>query len=214
MRTLLQFDKSPLTTQTLSYRVWKDIGYHLVFFLGLKNHISEVTMHSDLNNNILADSLTRKLAERQEYMPRFTYTHLVMPHVPYYFDSLGNRYPDNQLNEASKSNKNRYVSYLTYTNQKLISLVDHIIKHNKRPPIIVLLGDHGCRDCLQNTPGEKSQSLNLNAVLLPNRDYKGFYKGISSVNEFRVIFNTSFGQHLPLIKDSSVRIKVNEDLLH
>ncbi len=214
MRTLLQFDKSPLTTQTLSYRVWKDIGYHLVFFLGLKKHISEVTMNSDLNNNILADSLTRKLASSQENTPRFAYTHLVMPHVPYYFDSLGNRVPNSILNDASHSDKNRYVSYLVYTNQKLLSLVDYILKNNKRQSIIVLLGDHGCRDCLQNTPGEKSQSLNLNAVLLPGWNYKGFYKGISSVNEFRLIFNNSFGQHLPLIKDSSVRIKVNEALLH
>ena len=213
-RTLLQFDKSPLTTQTLVYRTWKDIGYHLVFFLGLKKHINEITLTSDLKNNLLADSLTRALTEKPSASPRFVYTHLVMPHAPYYFDSLGKQFPLTALNDATHSDKGRYINYLAYTNKKLLSLVDHITRNNKRPPIIVLLGDHGCRDCLQNMNEAKAQSLNLNAILLPENNYTGFYKGMSSVNEFRLIMNSSFKQSLPLIKDSSVHIKVNEALLH
>jgi hypothetical protein len=67
----------------------------------------------------------------------------------------------------------------------------------------MLLGDHGFRE------GVKKEEynyvfMNLNAIYLPEKNYDGFYDSISNVNQFRVLLNNQFEQHLPLLKDSTI----------
>jgi len=84
-------------------------------------------------------------------------------------------------------------------------LVDSILSASPTPPIVVLLGDHGFRHP-EIKMDRKYDFMNLNAVYFPDRNYSMFYDGISNVNEFRIIFNTYLGQHLSLIKDSSINV--------
>ena len=70
------------------------------------------------------------------------------------------------------------------------------------------MGDHGFREFGHETPEiKKYYFMNLNSVYLPNKDYSRFYEGMSGVNQFRVILNTSFRQNLPLLKDSTIVIR-------
>jgi hypothetical protein len=43
-------------------------------------------------------------------------------------------------------------------------------------------------------------------VYFPGRNYDLMVDSIENVNEFRVIFNSFFGQKLPLLKDSSINV--------
>jgi hypothetical protein len=193
-----------ITSQTLTARLEKDFKSDVVagrFGEGLQKKYAYEYMH--FNDHI--HSLTKEIASRQHSAPKFVYTHLMMPHYPYYFDSTGNPLPLWKMSGLRQANAQDYIGYLVYTNKKLLELVDHIIDQSARPPVIVLLGDHGFRH-----PGMKTDPrydfMNLNAVLLPNRDYGGFYDSISNVNHFRVLFNNLFHQQLPMLKDSTINV--------
>ena len=104
--------------------------------------------------------------------------------------------------EGSQTMQAAYIGYLQYSNSKFLELIDFILSHSKKPPIIIFMGDHGFRHFTTNVD-HRYYFMNLNAVYLPGRQYDGFYKGISAVNQFRIIFNNPFKQHLPLLKDST-----------
>lgn len=208
--TLLDFEKSPLTTQTFLYRLKRDLGYHLITTLNFKFLPKEEmkTKLADFKNIQTIDSLTRAELKIKTGKPKFVYSHFVMPHMPYYFDSTGNRIPDHLMNDAFYADKNRYLSYLKYSNKYFLGLVEEIQQQTNGKAIIVLLSDHGSRECLQNEKDHKNAELmNFIAVYLPDKNYNGFYKGISNVNVFRVLLNSQFNKRLPLIRDSLVLLK-------
>lgn len=207
IKTLMDFDKSPITNQTFLSRAGNEIGFNLVTKLKLKFLLPnrKNNLFADLSNNQKIDSLTRHIASTKTKQPKFIYAHLVMPHWPYYYDSLGNKLPAELLKDIFITDKTRYVSYLKYANKKILTLINYIQSSDKKA-IIVLLSDHGFRALKDKNYLENFQTTNLNAVFLPDSNYTGFYKGISNVNQFRVILNSQFGQHLPILKDSSKMI--------
>ena len=100
------------------------------------------------------------------------------------------------------------MDYLQYCNGVFLDVIDNILKNSPKPPVIVFMGDHGFRE-YPNLIAENSPYyyMNMNAVYLPNKNYTPFYKGISSVNQFRALLNSSLGQRLPMLKDSAVFIR-------
>jgi hypothetical protein len=143
---------------------------------------------------------------RNTTSPKFVYTHLVMPHHPYYYDSLGNKTPLADLTQLHGFDKAAAASYLVYSNKKLLALIDTIQLNSRNPPIIILASDHGFRE-MTTDKDKKTMFLNLDAVFFPNKDYRSFYKGMSNVNLFRIILNTQFRQQLNLLTDSTVYLK-------
>ncbi len=63
------------------------------------------------------------------------------------------------------------------------------------------MGDHGFRHLEGNNNGH---FMNFNSIYLPDKNYSRFYDGMSLVNEFRILLNTQFNQHLPILKDSTI----------
>jgi len=110
--------------------------------------------------------------------------------------------PVDDLSDKFAMNKQGYIEYLQYSNKKLLSLVDFIRTNSSRPPVIIVMADHGFRQ-LPVDVDRKYHFMNLNAVYFPGGNYSGFYDGMSNVNQFRVILNTLFRQDLPLLKDST-----------
>jgi len=111
--------------------------------------------------------------------------------------------PAQLLEDREKLDKNAYLSYLVYSNKMLLALVDHILRVSHKPPVIILMGDHGFRQFSSETD-HRYYFMNLNAIHLPGKQYEGFYRGMSNVNELRILMNTLFGQHLPMKKDSTI----------
>lgn len=192
---------SLITAQTFSYRIMHEIGFHLVTTLNI-SYFTRKIRETDLVNNTLLIRKTLETARGKTAGPKFVYTHLVMPHYPYYYDSSGNRNNFRMLTDDFIRNKEAFISYLRYTNQTLLSLVDQIRQSSPQPPVILLMSDHGFRE-FRDSVAAPYHFANLNAVFRPDSNYTGHYSGQSNINQFRIFFNTQFGQHFPLLKDSS-----------
>ena len=122
-----------ITSQTLVSRLYRDLGYHLALTLKIKSVIEDNAYH-ELRNNTRLYELTRQLAATNSAQPRFVYTHLMMPHYPYYFDhTVAAMDPNRVLPEANNINRKDYTEYLQYTNQKILSLADQILKTASKP---------------------------------------------------------------------------------
>lgn len=186
------------TGQTFTQRLYRDIGYH---FISSKVVKQKKDRHK-INNLNAENSLYEAIAPVNK-SPRFVYTHFLLPHHPYYFDSSGKEKIYNKKIDNYPEEKTDYIQYLIYTNKKLLTIIDHIQKNTKTPPIIILLSDHGYRQ-FTDTSMKQYQVNTLNAVFLPNGNYNGFYENISHVNLFRVLLNSQFGQNFPILKDSVI----------
>lgn len=194
-----------ISGQTLLSRLEFDLGFHLLYTMpmdfALKSLSRTIEQGAAQNGNTM-DTLLYTLAQRQGSRPQFYYTHLLMPHVPYYFDREGQftglqRY----LNPGDPAQRKRdYLEYLQYTNKKVLAFVDTILKKSVRAPVILLMSDHGNR---HYTLKKDSHFSSLNALYFPDRHYDGFYPGISNVNQLRVFVNNRFHQKLPLLKDTT-----------
>jgi phosphoglycerol transferase MdoB-like AlkP superfamily enzyme len=157
------------------------------------------------NNKNIYEAAWNKV-EKRDSKPGFIYTHLLMPHSPYYYNHNGDPYPFEQLLEGHQTNKTNYLEYLQYTNKKLIALIDRIQKISIKPPIIIVMSDHGFRR-ISNDTDKKYHFLNLTSIYLPEKYYTPFKDGMSNVNLFRTLLNIRFGQNLPMLQDSTIYLE-------
>lgn len=199
--TFLPVKTRLITAQTFLRRFDKEIRFNMVERLKSKKDLKKLT-YDNKNNNENIYQETWDIALEKTGMPKFVYTHLMMPHYPYYYDRNGNEQPFEKLVDGNQGNKEAYISYLQYSNKRLLELVDHILRSSEKPPIIVLMGDHGFRHF--TTPvAAKYYFLNLASVYLPEKNYAGFSDSLNAVNFFRTVLNVSFQQKLPYLKDST-----------
>jgi hypothetical protein len=205
METFLPAKTRLITAQTFLSRFNKEIRFNFVYRWKSKRNLKIITYYNKTNNENIY-SLTWKLAEQRTPQPKFVYTHLMMPHYPYYFDRNGKEQPFEKLLEGNQTNKEAYIEYLQYSNNKLIELVQHILKSSASPPIIVLMGDHGFRHFMEPVD-LKYYYLNLVSVHLPSKNYAGFSDSLNGVNLLRALLNAQYGQHLPFLKDSTSYLK-------
>jgi hypothetical protein len=194
----LPYTTALITSQTFLSRAAKDVQKDIDNGKWKFLH-QGISLRQNSTNELIIESL-ENIAKDSSAPPKFIYGHLLMPHYPFYFDKNGQPLP--LANIKANNTSQNYIEYLQYCNKKILVMVEEIIKASASPPVIILLGDHGSR----NTPASDHvyNFLNLNAMLLPDKNYAGFYNEMSNVNEFRVIFNTIFHERLPLLKDSTV----------
>jgi hypothetical protein len=103
------------------------------------------------------------------------------------------------------TSRERFANYIGYTNKKLLQVVDSLKAHHNGKAIILIQSDHGLNDIAGSWKTDAFR--NYGAFYFPNQDYRLLYDSMSNVNTFRVLFNTYFGQRLPLLKDTSYYIK-------
>ncbi|MCX6320014.1 MAG: sulfatase-like hydrolase/transferase [Bacteroidetes bacterium] len=194
-----------ITAQTFLSRAENSILFNIVTRFRSKAALRKLTYAYKENNERILE-LTREKATQSSNAPRFIYAHLELPHYPYYYDKDGNEQPFEKLTEGNQVNKAAYIGYLQYSNSILLQLIDHIRRSSARPPIIVLMGDHGFRHFTQ--PVEKKYYFNnLSAVLLPPGNSSRLPDTLTSVNLFRSLLNVQFHQSLPMLRDSMVYLK-------
>jgi hypothetical protein len=203
--SFLKTGKEIIEGETFWGRINRDIRFNLVTRFKILFEVKKIAF-IDLNNNTLLLKNTIKESKAKSNKPRFVYSHLVMPHYPYYFDKNGNPYPLEYLSEGNQASQEKYIEYLQYCNNQFLDLIDQILRASKTPPIILFMGDHGFRHF--TTPVDPSYHfMNMNAIYLPRKKYNSFYDGMSNVNVFRVLLNTQFNLQLPLLKDSTSFLK-------
>jgi hypothetical protein len=196
-----------VTAQTFTDRLIHDMRQDILNGrFGLKK-IQKKLAYENLRFNEQIFDLTVKIAAEKSKAPKFVYTHLMMPHFPFYYDSLGNSMPLEKLRDANRYNRQDYISYLQYSNRKILQLTDSIMHNSPTPPVIIILSDHGFRHPQKNIDPDYD-FINLNAVYFPNKNYSLFYDSITNINQFRVLLNTYFHQHLPILKDSTYNLNI------
>lgn len=157
------------------------------------------------NTNSLQSVMKESASMRQQ--PRFVYGHFLMPHHPYFRNKKGEHRPPEEFDDANwyPGPDNYYTGYLQYTNSEILKLIDTIQANTKGQAVIIVMSDHGYH---YDTPAGKKKFVwnNLNAWYLPQRQYLSLHDSISSVNQFRILFNSLFHQQYPMMKDSFIRI--------
>ena len=136
---------------------------------------------------------------------KFVYTHLIMPHPPYWNDSTG-KVIRKSYNVPFAEHNSYYLNYLVYTNKIVKDMIRSLHANTNNNAVIILLSDHGHSGFYPPVKKEDFYTT-LNAVFLPGMNYDGFYEGMSNVNEFRILFNKLFNHHLPMAKDSLLSIR-------
>ncbi|MBK9568867.1 MAG: hypothetical protein IPO53_02340 [Chitinophagaceae bacterium] len=99
--------KALVTSQTFTSRFWKDLWFNFASSQEIQNFLNLT-----LSYNLKKEIHTRNLVMKKGGSPKFVYTHLVMPHFPYYFDSIGNKTKLASTIDENRENKNSYTSYL------------------------------------------------------------------------------------------------------
>ena len=155
-------------------------------------------------NNLVIDSLL-KLPFLPGAQPKFVYAHFYLPHPPFFYDSNGNS-NNIQLvtDEKTFRNKTLFLSYLKYTNNKIIQICNAIKKGSNNKALILLQSDHGFTDFEGGPVEPETFFKNYIALFSPDKDYSALYDTISNINMFPIIFNKYFGSNIPLQKDSSI----------
>ena len=138
--------------------------------------------------------------------PKFVFAHILAPHNPFVFDADGSflyRRTPFTLNADKEYGwegyKEAYVKELKYLRHVVLDLVSKIISESKTPPVIIIQGDHG----IPWTAGDKAQFEIFSAYFIGGKQVPGLYDEISSVNNFRVLFNDQFGTNYDLLMDES-----------
>lgn len=192
-----------ISAQTFIGRIDRDIRFNLIVRLKWKSETRRFVMKELDEINHLYNN-TIKIAGSSE-QPKFVYTHLLMPHYPYFCDSIGRMYDEEKI-FYNTDDTNAYLQYLEFSNKRFLYLIDQIITKSKNPPVIIFMSDHGFREFKSPVP-QQYEFMNINALYLPSKAYSKFYDGMSNVNQFRALLNTIDNQHLPILKDSTVFLK-------
>lgn len=192
-----------ITHKTMYYRIQKYFPLFLVRMDWVKKLSADIENEYISNNeSMIAGALEESRSKNTQ--PAFTYMHLMMPHGPFVFDSLGNRtnIMERLPSLSGDTLDNMFLQYQVYTNKKIAEIITQLQKETAGKAVILLMSDHGYQPAYEKE--KKLAYYNLNAVYLPNGQYSGWYPGISNVNQFRVLFNTLYEQRLPLLKDTIV----------
>ncbi len=203
-QNILPLKTKLITDATLFNRLQRDLGWMLLSGKFEVKWLSAGIVYTNLHNNEKFLDLLAKSSSERSSVPRFFYGHLLMPHPPYYFDKKGNsKQGDVVYKEWQELNTEAYLEYVTYTNTKIKELISAIKKNTKGQAVIIFMGDHGFRKATDDN--DKTHYFeNQDAVYFPSGDYQSFYDSASTVNQFRIIFNTLFLRNFTILKDSTI----------
>jgi hypothetical protein len=190
-----------INDNTLTSRLRKEVFINIATKLNLKSYLKR-SLYAAKRDNDKLYGLTVENARSATGLPKIIYTHFMMPHHPYYYNEYGVFRNFEELSKIPLSDTAAYLSYLKFTNQKILSLVDSILDHSEKPPVIVVMSDHGFRYFSGKDYNQFAFS-NLLSIHLPGKDYSGIPDTMTNVNLFRTILNKTFHQTFPMLKDSS-----------
>ena len=136
--------------------------------------------------------------------PKFVFVHIINPHEPFVFGPDGSPIdPAPFINEERMYTRAKYIlgyqSQIPFLNKKLEESIKTLIAESSVPPVIILQTDTGPLF----TKGSDTFKI-LNAFYMPGHTDQ-LYPSISSVNTFRVVFNTYFGTNYSIFDDVSYK---------
>ena len=136
---------------------------------------------------------------------KFVYAHLLVTHDPFVFQA------DGSFNDTRRIDGEAYTQSVEFIDSVLPDIMAEIIDKSDRPPVIIVMGDHGA--IVKGRPIEE-RFANLFAIYMQGQDPTdaGFYENLSLVNVLRLLFNDLFDTDYALLDDRSYEIWNNADL--
>ncbi|MFH1731358.1 MAG: sulfatase-like hydrolase/transferase, partial [Planctomycetota bacterium] len=148
--------------------------------------------------------------------PKLVIAHICCPHRPFVFDAKGQNiqpaYPFSLTDFKRVLGKGQYakqyVEQLQHVNTLVERTVTEILSRAARPPIIIIVSDHGPSPRhLLNVPEEElkrsdwEERVKLFAlVYFPEGKSRSLSHDITLVNIWRVVFNAYFGADYPMLE--------------
>lgn len=186
-----------IESETLPARLWRDL--YIPF---LMTHLRDTRFYQKfilqaLESDKVLLARLEMLAKKKTDRPRFIFSHFLMTHFPYYFKVNGEFNKKEDIRTDNYHDKELYLGNLQFTNTRLLTLLHSILQTAARPPVIILVSDHGFR---YSANPENAFSA-LGAVYFPNVHPTQYHDSLSGVNQFRVLLNNLFRQKLPLLEN-------------
>ena len=152
------------------------------------------------------DTLT---AQAKTAGPKFVFAHFVPPHHPYLFDRDGNVLRRATISDQFEFQKRlwedrkSYADQLAYVNRRIGAVVDRLIADSPRPPVILLVSDHGpnLRNGMIGPEQHHARLSDLTAMYLPGAPAGYLPADATPVNHLRRVFNLYFNAGLPILPD-------------
>ncbi|MCP4565953.1 MAG: LTA synthase family protein [FCB group bacterium] len=186
----------------------------------LKLFFQKSKTEQNLHRRMVVSTLNKLGHITEVHSPKFVFAHVLSPHRPFVFGPDGKHVPKDKYRRVNRGGRfvplhlrdqyiTAYADQAIHIGTVLKKVVDDILDSSpENPPIIIIQGDHGPRSGLDwhdaNNSDLKECFSILNAIYLPGVNSSPLYHGISSVNTFRVIFNTYFGTDLKILPDDCI----------
>ena len=147
--------------------------------------------------------------------PLFVIAHLTMPHEPYLFRSdcsaRPEYWPERDDGRDSAEVKAAYLEQISCANRKLLAVVDSILAHSPRPPVILIQADHGHGRLGRQLPpldaAPATQVVERVSVFaayhLPGVPRDAVADSVTPINVLRLVLRTYFLADLPPLPDAS-----------
>lgn len=141
--------------------------------------------------------------------PKFVFAHFMPPHYPYLFDREGrvlrraNISDQFEFQKRLWEDRDSYVNQLVYVNRRIGEAIGRLLAESARPPVILLVSDHGpnLKDHLEREEQRHIRLANLTAMHLPGAPARYLPPDATPVNHLRRVFNFYFDAHMPLLPD-------------
>jgi hypothetical protein len=158
-----------------------------------------------------------ELANERRGHPRFVFIHVPSPHGPIVHDdsgapvppvgSLTKFYADTAVGQGVDRNTygRRYAGQVEFVNKQTLGLVSEILSRTERPPVVLILSDHGSGSGVDFTDLENSdlheRSANFVAAFTPNRA-RVLPTDVTLVNVFGRVFEAYFDRPFSPLPDT------------
>ncbi len=143
------------------------------------------------------------IAGKKAASPQFVYAHFLLPHPPFYYDSLGRLLSIPALD--SNNGQASYATNVQQANRFIRLMADRILSKSNGQAAMIIMGDHGYR---ANYKTNHTQSFPaFSALYFPDRDYSTVPAQLTYVNLFRIVLNKFCGMHYKLLPDRQCFLK-------
>lgn len=194
-----------INAQTLVSRFTRNSLLSVARQLGWEHLQRSLVSENEIYNSHVLNNL-EKAARDKQAAPRFVYTHLSMPHFPYFRDKTGRPYSTDSLMNIVAENQTAYLEYLQYASKTVLRKIDVILKEARTPFQLILLSDHGYRR-MAGVSFEEAAFSNLFAAYASDGNTPDYSQHIYNANVFPLLLNDQFNWHIPVLQDSSFRVK-------
>nr|HPG30487.1 hypothetical protein [bacterium] len=180
------------------FRIWQMRDYYEWYRLKI---INQIAIFTDANKLKGIPS------------PYFLYAHINCPHVPFVVSESGGEI-DNKYNTRTlqaQTHKELFLGQVKFINKKIIEIV-HNLQSLKEKPVIIIISDHGHAFWNDLNPEDSEYASiplrNFISVYFPDKNAQDyFYKNMTLVNLFPIIFNAYFNTDIKLSQDISYYYK-------